>query len=132
MNLKIHFLSCALLTINPQGNFYKNINQFRLINNDIVVKGNQEVLDYHIELNKTSIKNTAKNILKPLTQTEDMNQLSNKQKTFQNLTIKSYLKKYKRNYYMFFYTNFNCSQKPLGDKTLNTFAIENLFLLAGL
>jgi hypothetical protein len=132
MNLKTYSLNCALFTISPQGSFYRNVNPFKMVNTDIVLIGNTEKLSFYLELNKVSTRDAAKILLRPFLQREQKIGVDNKQKRFKSPTVISYLKKYKRNYYGFFYKNFTYYQTPPNDKTLNTIAIENLFMLAGL
>tara|TARA_B110000003_G_scaffold213476_1_gene212501 strand:- start:582 stop:983 length:402 start_codon:yes stop_codon:yes gene_type:complete len=133
MNLNLRFLCCTLFTINPQGPFYKKFRPFTLINDDFILKSNQESLNFYLELNEYSTRQTAKKILAPvLLLSKEENKKLTKHKLSQTLTLRNYIKKFRRNYFTYFDKYNAYGKKSVPTKTLNTIALNYLFLIAGL
>lgn len=140
ISIHTHFLLCGLFTLGPNNNSFKKINlshNFSLASREnnkknlfITLYHERSAKDYHNLLNRSSIRQIAYTLLKPILFQPKTVKGNLKIYPSDLTTLKQYLKKYK-----YFYTRYFCTQlnenETLSDKELNYFAIHSLFLILG-
>lgn len=140
ISIHTHFLLCSIFTLEPNNHSFKKINLSHnfsftaTVNNKkslvTTLYNEKHIKDYHNLLNRSSIRQIAYTLLKPIL--SQPKTVKGKLKIYpSDVTIlKQYLKKYK-----YFYTRYFSAQPngngTLNDKELNYFAMHSLFLILG-
>jgi len=133
--LNLNLILCALFTLMPNSSLFKNLN----INDKLIVQLNKDefvfinsknIVEFSTQLNKPSLRQIAYKAIQPLFPKKSflLTPTNRRNDKNQHLLLKRYLRKFNYSYkrYFLFKTNLY-----LTDKEINYFALESLFLIAG-
>lgn len=130
----LKLLVCGLYTISENDRFFKRI-KFK---KDKFYLDKQDLHEFKILLNSPPLRKFAFKLLKPLLNKNNSlssikaNQLIQDESYNEIILLKKYLRKFKYNYYRFFYFQNISSRYFFTEKETNKIAIRFLFLLVGI
>ena len=131
-NVDLSYLICSLYTLSEYNILFKELNLkntiFLNINNEENNLNYIEDIDKLYKLlNSSSLRRFSIILLNPLLQKSNLNEISN-----ETALLKKYLRKFKYNYFKYFYRKYeNIGHSPTS-KEVNTYSLKILFLLAGI
>ena len=144
LNIPLRSIICTIYTTSENHSFFKELN----LNNDIYLNINNrdyfssDVLHFKkfIEvLNKSSLRQFAYKLLKPILKLRSLQLTSTHQKNYRSeklsediCLLKSYLKKFKYNYRRYFFLKHGNYENLPTNKELNATAIKSLFVIIGI
>ena len=130
----LKLLVCGLYTISENDRFFKKI-KFK---KDKFSLDKQDLHEFKILLNSPPLRKFAFKLLKPLLNKNNSlssikdNQFIQDESYNEIILLKKYLRKFKYNYYRFFYFQNISSRYFFTEKETNKIAIRFLFLLVGI
>ena len=130
----LKLLVCGLYTISENDRFFKKI-KFK---KDKFSLDKQDLHEFRILLNSPPLRKFAFKLLKPLLNKNNSlssikdNQFIQDESYNEIILLKKYLRKFKYNYYRFFYFQNISSRYFFTEKETNKIAIRFLFLLVGI
>lgn len=130
----LKLLVCGLYTISENDRFFKRI-KFK---KEKFSLDKQDLHEFKILLNSPPLRKFAFKLLKPLLNKNNSlssikdNQLIQDESYNEIILLKKYLRKFKYNYYRFFYFQNISSRYFFTEKETNKIAIRFLFLLVGI
>lgn len=141
VDLKI--VVCGLYTLLENDGFFKKINfkkdvAFNVSKKDYFSSNSENFYEFKMLLNNSSLRHFAFRLLKPLLNKKNSSRSIQDKKVMQNefyqevILLKKYLRKFKYNYYRFFYFQNISPSYSITEKGTNTAAIKFLFLLVGI
>ena len=120
--IKTDFLECTVITLSSYNDISKTLHR----QNKKTPGGS---LELYFILNKTYFRKTSLDLLEYCfldpKQTQDHRQIS-------QFRLQNFLKKFKRNYHYYYYLRGRKDSDSINNTYLNTKAVEQLFLIAGI
>jgi len=138
MRIRADFLLCTLLTLQPYNFLYKRFNifqdlKFTRTNKEFIIKNKKNNLfEIKDSLLDCSLPTCSRRIF--VRNEKNLKLLSFNQKTFnlvEKRKLKTYLKKFKYNYYNYFFSSKDETVNVPKPKTLNRIALEYLTIFLG-
>jgi hypothetical protein len=140
-NINLNYLLCGLYTLSGNHRFFKKLNftsHIYIDKNEIDDFYSGNIYDFYTLLDKSTSRRFAFQLIKPflkknyLIKTSHIeNKIVNIDTIQETILLKRYLKKFKYNYYRYFFCK-NVKLNSPTSKEVNMAAIELLFLLLGI
>ena len=137
-SLSLSSLLCACYTLTENHKIFKQL----ILKNELYFNKSQSaessdsITEFQDLVNSPGLRRLAYILLKPLLKRNDpflsSNQTINKEIWNETILLKKYLRKFKHHYMKFFFFHNRRSGDMLTEKEINSSALKNLFLLAGI
>ena len=137
-SLSLSSLLCACYTLTENHKMFKQL----ILKNELYFNKSQSaessdsITEFQDLVNSPGLRQLAYILLKPLLKRNDpflsSNRTINKEIWNETILLKKYLRKFKHHYMKFFFFHNGRSGDMLTEKEINSSALKNLFLLAGI
>lgn len=129
VKIDLNYLICSLYTLSEYHILFKELN----LKNTMFLNTNDD--ENYIEtigklyklLNSSSLRRFSIILLNPILQKSNLNEISN-----ETALLKKYLRKFKYNYFKYFYRQYENVGRAPTPKEINIYSLKVLFLLAGI